>query len=444
MMVFKKAIPRRAFLRGAGAALALPLLDSMVPAFAAPAAPALRLGFVYCPNGMIVDQWRPGAEGPSYLATPILQPLASFRENFVVLGGLDLNVAYSRPGDGDNAPHERAGGAFLTGVHPTREGQLGISVDQIAAQELGKATQLASLELCLHDTDVVGQCEKGWNCAYMQTLSWRSATTPLPCENHPRAVFENLFGDSDSTEAAERSARNRKYRSLLDSVTEAATRLMRDVGSTDRNKLAEYLDAVRDVERRIQRAEDQSSRNVPTLTRPGGIPATFDEHAKLMFDLQVLAFQTDLTRVSTFMMGREQSDRTFREIGIADSHHGLTHHSNDPVKIAKVLQINILHARLFAYFLDKLRSTPDGDGSLLDHSMIVYGSGISEGNSHSYTDLPILLAGGTAVNIKGGRHLRHPKDTPITNLYITLLDKLGVAVDKIGDSNGKLDFPAMV
>ncbi len=414
----------------------------MVPAFAAPAKPVLRLGFVYCPNGMVGEKWRPVTEGRDYELTPILEPLAAFREDFTVLGGLNQEIAYPRPGEGDSAPHERAGGAFLTGMHPTREGQLGISMDQIAAKELGKQTQLASLELGLHDTDVVGQCEKGWSCAYMRTLSWRGPTTPLPNENQPRAVFERLFGDSNSTDPAERLAQIQKHRSLLDSVTQATARLLKDVGPTDRAKLSEYLDAIRDVERRIQTAEDQSSRGLPTVERPASIPATFDEHAKLMFDLEVLAFQTDLTRVITFMMGREQSDRSFREIGIHDSHHVLSHHSNDPVKKGKVIEINIFHAKVFAYLLEKLRSTPDGDGSLLDHSMIIYGAGMGEGNGHSYIDLPILLAGGKTARIKSGQHIRYPKDTQITNLYMTLLDKLGVATEKVGNSTGRLELPS--
>ncbi len=444
MMVFKKSIPRRTFLRGIGATLALPILDSMMPAFAAPSKSVLRLGFVYCPNGMVMQKWRPATEGRNYDLTPILAPLEPFREDFLVLGGLDQTVAYPLPGEvGGVAPHERAGGAFLTAMHPTRQGQLGISVDQIAASELAKETQLASLELALHDTDLVGQCEKGWNCAYMRTLSWRGPATPLPNENSPRRVFERLFGDNDSTDPAQRLARHRKDNSLLDSVTAATNRLMKNVGPRDRAKLSEYLDSVRDVERRIQTAEDQSDRDIPTIERPGAIPAAFDDHAKLMFDLLLLAFQTDLTRVFTLMMGREQSDRSFREIGIPDAHHMLSHHSNDPAKIAKIEQINIFHAQMLAYFLDKLKSTPNDDGSLLDHSMILYGSGISEGNVHSFVDLPILLAGGKSAQIKSGAHIRYPRNTPLSNLHVTLLDKLGISVEKMGDSTGGLDLSSL-
>ena len=288
--------------------------------------------------------------------------------------------------------------------------------------------------------DVVGQCEKGWSCAYLNTLSWRSPTTPLPSENQPRAVFERLFGDNNSTDPAVRLARIQNDHSLLDSVTQATARLLTVLGPSDRATLTEYLDAIRDVERRVRMAEEQSSRELPVLDRPAGIPDDFEEYAKLMFDLQVLAYQTDLTRVSTFMMGREQSNRAFREIGISDAHHGLSHHSNDPVHIAKVLQINIYHSKIFAYYLEKLRSTPDGDGSLLDHSMIVYGSALSDGNLHLVENLPVLMAGGGAGKIKSGRHLRYPGDTPMSNLYLTILDQLGIAVENFGDSTGKLEL----
>ena len=444
MMIFKKAIPRRTFLRGIGATVALPLLDGMIPALAAAGDTAAksptRLSFVYVPNGMIMNKWTPAAAGASFALTPILEPLAPFRDRFLVLSGLNHDTADPLPGEGEVAPHDRAGASFLTGVHAKKEGHVGISVDQIAAKELGKHTQLASLELGLDSNDVAGQCERGWSCAYVHTLSWRTPTTPMPIENEPRVVFERLFGDSNTTDPAERLARIQRRRSILDSVTQAAARLLTGLRPSDRARLAEYLDAIRDVERRIQVAEEQSSRELPVLDRPAGIPATFDEHAKLMFDLQVLAYQTDLTRVITFMMGREQADRTYREIGIPDAHHPLTHHQNDPVKIAKVIQINIFHARMFAYFLEKLRSTPDGDGSLLDHSMIVYGSGISDGNKHLHQDLPVLLVGGAAGRVKGGHHVRYPKDTPMTNLFLAMLDKLGIAVENFGDSTGKLDL----
>ena len=443
MIITKKAIPRRAFLQGVGASLALPLLDAMVPAFAQsrPAVkPVRRLSFVYTPNGMIMEAFTPPTEGANFPLTPILEPLAAFRDQFLILSGLNNNAADPLPGEGQTAPHERAGATYLTGVHPKREGQVGVSVDQIAAQELGKETQLASLELGLHNTDVVGQCEKGWSCAYLNTLSWRTPTTPLPTTGDPRAVFERLFGDSNSTDPAARLARVRRDRSLLDSVTESAARLASDLDASDRAKLTEYLEAVRDIERRIQMAEEQSSRELPVLDRPSGAPADFAEHAQLMFDLQVLAFQTDMTRVITFMMEREQSNRTFREIGIPDTHHGLSHHQQDPVKIEKVKQINIYYAKTFAYFLEKLRSTPDGGGTLLDNIMIVYGGGISDGMEHLVQNLPVMLIGGGAGQIQGGRHLRYAKDTPMANLYLTLLDKMGIAIENFGDATGKVDL----
>ena len=441
MMIFNQAIPRRAFLRGAGAALALPWLEAMAPAFAAAAAkPANRLAFIYSPNGMIMDKWTPAREGAAFNLPPILEPLAPFRDRFLVLSGLNQNLADPAPGEGESAPHERAGATFLTGVHPKREGYVATSVDQIAAKELGTQTQIASLELGLHDTDVVGQCEKQWSCAYLNTLSWRSAATPLPIQNDPRAVFERLFGDSNSADPAARLQRIREERSLLDSVIQAAERLRTRLGPGDRNRLTEYLDGIRDVERRIQMAEEQnSSSETPPFGRPVGVPAAFDDYAKLMFDLLVLAFQNDLTRVSTFMLGREQSNRTYREIGVPDAHHGLSHHGMDPAKIAKVIQIDIFHSHLFAYFLEKMRTAPDGEGSLLDHSIIVYGSALSDGNEHLNQDLPILLAGGGAGQFKGGRHLRYPKDTPLTNLYLALLDMLGVPLEKFGDSTGELE-----
>ncbi|HWP84947.1 MAG TPA: DUF1552 domain-containing protein [Terriglobia bacterium] len=447
--VFGKAIPRRTFLRGAGAALALPWLESMRPAFAGPSSAAAksvnRLSIVYVPNGIIMDHWTPAQEGPHYEMTPTLEPLAAFRNQFLLLSGLNQNQADPAPGEGESAPHERAGATFLTGVHPKREGNVGISVDQIAAQALGRETPIASLELGLHETDVVGQCEKQWSCAYLNTLSWRTATTPLPIENDPRRVFERLFGEGASADPAARQARLQSQRSLLDSVIEAASAMMSRLGPADRRRLGEYLDGIRDVERRIQMAELQSqARNgdAPPLSveRPVGVPARLDDYAKLMLDLQVLAFQSDLTRVITFMMGREQSNRTYREIGVPDAHHGLSHHGMDPAKIAKVIQIDHFHTTLFAYYLEKMRSTPEGDGSLLDHSMILYGSALSDGNEHLNQNLPILLAGGGAGPFARGAHRRYPKDTPLTNLYLTLLDKLGVRLERFGDSNGQLEL----
>ena len=446
MMIFNKAIPRRTFLKGTGAVLALPWLEAMVPALAraqAAAKPVNRLAFLYSPNGMIMNQWIPTREGAGFDLPPTLQPLAAFQDQFLVLSGLNQDQADPLPGEGESAPHERAGATFLTGVHPKREGNVGISVDQIAAQELGRQTQIASLELGLHDTDLVGQCEKQWSCAYLNTLSWRTATTPLPIENDPRAVFERLFGDSNSADPAARRARMESQRSLLDSVIQAAEGLRNRVGSADRSRLTEYLDGIRDAERRIQMAEQQSNQQSPTdallMDRPVGVPGKFEDYAKLMMDLMALGFQSDLTRISTFMIGREQSNRTYRDIGVPDAHHGLSHHGMDPAKIAKVVQIDHFHTTLVAHFLDKMRSTPEGEGTLLDHSMIVYGSALSDGNEHLNQNLPIVLAGGGA-GLKGGRHIRYANDTPMANLYLTLLDKMGVAVEHFGDSTGKLEL----
>ena len=440
MMVFKKAIPRRTFLRAAGAAVALPLLDSMVPAFAAASKPVLRLSTIYNPNGMNMEKWTPATFGSDFELSPILQPLAPFRDRMLVLTGLNNNAGDPLPSEGENAPHERSGGVFLTGVHPKKEGRVSVSSDQIIAKVLGKYTQLPSLELGLHSNDAVGACEKGWSCAYTNTISWSSPTTPLPIEYQPRAVFERLFGDNNSTDPAVRLSRIRKDRNLLDSVTESAARLMGTIGSSDRARLGQYLDAMRDIERRIQLAEEQSSRELPVVDRPVGIPATFEEHAKLMFDLQVLAFQTDLTRVTTFMLGRGQSNRTFPEIGVPEAHHALSHHQDDPVKLEKLARIELFHCRMFSYFLEKLSSTPDGDRSLLDNMMIVYGSDMSDSNKHWLQNLPLLLVGGGGGQIKGGRHIKYPKDTPMMNLFLTILDKLDAPVQSIGDSTGRLEI----
>ena len=442
MMIFKKAIPRRTFIRGAGVTLALPLLDSMVPAFAAPQK-VKRLSVVYVPNGRIMERWTPKAEGTNFDLPLLLEPFAPFRDRLIVLTGLALNIAKAWPGE-EVGVHERPCGAYLTGVHPkwTDGADIlnGISLDQIIAKEFGKYTQLASLEVSLDAAGILGACEKGWSCAYVNTLCWRTPTTPLPMENNPRRVFERLFGDVGSTDAKEQRAILRRNNSILDSVSQATNDLLRGLGPNDRTKLSEYMDSVRDIERRLQIAERQSSRELPSLERPSGVPDTFQEHAKLMYDLQVLAFQADLTRMITFMVGREKTDRPYPEIGIPDSHHPLTHHAGDPAKIEKVVRIEALQAKMFAYYLDRLRATADGDGSLLDHSIVTYGGGISEGNGHSVVNLPTLLLGGGSGALKGGRHIRYKNDPPISNLFLTLLDKLGVPVEKFGDSNGKLDF----
>ena len=450
MMIFKKAIPRRTFLRGLGATLALPLLDGMVPAFASPVDTAakapVRLGVVYVGNGMWpMNKWTPKTEGAAFELTPTLEPLAPFRDQLLVLSGLAHKEAFPTPDDG-GTPHAQAFSAFLTGVRAKytagKDFRVGTSMDQIVAEKLGKETQLASLELSLFLTDPVGTCEPGETCTYINTMSWRTPTTPLPMEKNPRAVFERLFGDNDSSDRAGRLALIRQNRSILDSVAEGASSFLKDIGPSDRAKLTQYLDAIRDVERRIHIAEEQANREVPTFDRPAGVPASFEDYAKLMIDLQVLAYQTDLTRVITFAMAREGAygGRPYPEIGIADNHHALSHHQNSPVIVDKLFQINLYHMKMFAYYLEKLRSTPDGNGNLLDHSILLYGSGLSNGNTHLHADLPILLAGGAGGQIKGGRHNRYPDETPMSNLHLTLLDMLGVPVEKLGNSTGKLDL----
>jgi hypothetical protein len=443
VIVTRKAIARRTVLRGIGATLALPLLDSMVPAFAAAAKPVTRLGVFYVPNGVLMESWTPAVEGATFEFTPILAPLASFREQLLVLSGFDSKVAWGLAGEG-SGDHSRGCASFLTGVHirktDGRNLENGISLDQIAATELGRHTQLASLELALESNELVGACDVGYSCAYSNTISWRSATTPMPVENNPRAVFERLFGGTGSTERTARLARVRKDRSILDSVLEETADLRRGLGPGDQTKVAGYLEAIRDVERRIQKAEEQSDRELPVIVQPTGIPETFEEHIKLMFDLQVLAYQVDLTRVITFMTAREISNRSYPAIGVREAHHALSHHGGDPEKIAKKTKIDTYHVRMFADFLERLRSTPDGDGTLLDHSLIIYGSGLSNGNIHAHDDLPILVAGAGSGQIKGGRHIRNPRGTPLSNLHVTVLQKLGIPTERVGDSTGPIRY----
>ncbi len=448
MIITKKAIPRRTVLRGVGATLALPLLDSMIPAFAgaahAAATPVRRFGVVYVPNGMVMKSFTPEAEGAAFELTPILKPLEPFRNQLLVLSGLSSRPPVGGLAGAASGVHARASTRFLTDVPPKRgqgmEIEAGVSVDQIAAKALAQYTQLASLEVALEGRDLAGSCDVGYSCAYTNTIAWRSATTPLPMENDPRAVFERLFGDSGTTDPAARVARIKKDRSILDSVTERVNRLHQRIGSRDRAKLGEYLEAVRDVERRISKAEEQGGGELPLVDQPAGIPATFEEHSKLMIDMQVLAYQTDLTRVITFMIGRELSSRTYPQLGVSESHHPISHHLNDPAKLASLAKINTHHVAQFAYYLEKLRSTPDGDGSLLDHVLLVYGAGMADSNMHAPNGLPVILAGGGAGQLKGGRHIKYPADTPLANLHLTILDKLGVpTVENIGDSSGKLE-----
>jgi hypothetical protein len=448
MMIFKKAIPRRTFLRGTGTALALPLLDAMIPALARgnPARnPALRFAVVYLPNGAIPDRWTPKGTGAAFEFSPILQPLAPFRRSLTVLSGLDNDEALGVPGEA-GGEHPRAAAAFLTCVHPivrSVEGKAGpkagVSVDQIIARGLSKETQLASLELGIESGEVVGACD-GDSCLYNSTISWADETTPFPVENNPRALFERLFGDSDSTSREARAVRLREKRSLLDYAAQEGQRLRRGLGTRDREKLNQYFEAVRDVERRIEKAEQQGAQELPAVSRPAGIPARFDEHITLQFDLLALAFQSDLTRVSTFMMGREQSLMTFPEIGVPDPYHPITHHQGDAEKIAKAAKVNVYHTRFFAYFLERLHSTPDGDGSLLDHSIILYGGGLGDGNQHYPKNLPVVLAGGGGGRHKGGRHVTYPSGTPLANLYLRLMEMADVPVESFGDSTGTLNL----
>jgi hypothetical protein len=445
MIITKMALPRRTFLRGLGVSLALPLLDAMVPAASALARTAgrgvRRFGVVYVPNGIAMRSWTPTTEGAGFEFTPILKPLEPFRDKLLVLSGMN-NVQ----GGGSHAG--RSSG-FLTGVTSgdggvtSRSGEYnihaGISADQLLARELGKQTELASLEVALESRDTSGSCDVGYSCVYTNTISWRTDTTPLPMEYNPRAVFEQLFGDSGSTDARVRLARIKGQRSILDSVTDRVSALERELGPRDRTRLGEYLEAVRDIERRIQRAEEQSASQLPVLEQPPGVPADFRDHARLMFDLQLLAFRSDLTRIITFMLGREISGRTYPEIGVPEAHHPTSHHREEPELLDKLEKINTYHVELFAEYVEKLRSTSDGDGSLLDHTALIYGAGMSNSNMHDPTNIPVLLLGGGA-GIRMGRHVATPKGTPHTNMLLTLLDSFGVPLERLGTSTGKLQF----
>lgn len=444
MIITKMHVPRRTFLRGLGATVALPLLDAMVPAATAQlktaAVPARRFGVTYVPNGFVMSKWTPLRVGTDVDLPPILEPLSPHRDRVLVVSNLTHQPAVSLPGEG-SGDHVRAAASFLTGVHPKRtEGpdiRAGVSLDQIVAREVGRETPLDSLELCLESNDLAGSCEAGYSCAYANTLSWRTETTPLPMENDPRAVFERLFGDTDSTTPEARQSQLRRQKSLLDGLLEDVAKLHSRLGADDRVKLTQYLEAIRDTERRIQKIDAQSNRELPPVERPVGTPASYADHARLMFDLQVLAFQGDVTRVTTFMMARETSQRPYPEIGIADGHHGLSHHGGAADKIEQVTKINVFHMTQFAYFLERLAATPDGDGSLLDHTLLLYGCGLSDSNQHLHDDLPILVAGGRG-RLAGGRHVRLTADTPLTNLQLTLLDALGVPLERFGDSTGRV------
>src|SRR5689334_19974271 len=439
MMLSKKALPRRTFLRGVGAALALPLLDAMIPAATAlavtPAAPVKRLGFVFMPMGCDITRWTPPGEGKLDALSPILSSLEPVKQHVSVLSNMELQNAY--PGT-----HATSNAAFLSAARAKHTESsdyfLGTTVDQIAAKQLGRETQLPSLEMAMDMLQVVGQCDNGYACVYQNNLSWSSPTTPLPAEAHPRLVFESLFGEGGSK--VDRQAALRRRASLLDFVKDDMARLGRELGPADRAKVDQYLEAVRDVERRIQKAErDVADNPLPDLDRPVGVPAAYADHARLMFDLQVLAMQGDVTRVITFQLARETSNRTYPEVGVPDPHHPLSHHGNDPAKVAKMAKINAFHVSLFAEFLGKLKAAKEGAATLLDNSVVLYGSGMGNPNVHDHINLPIIVAGGAAGGMKGGRHIRFAKAIPLANLHLTLLDKVGVRLDKFGDSNGKVD-----
>ena len=446
MFITRKHLSRRAMLRGAGAVVALPLLDAMVPALTAlsqtAAAPARlrRLGVFYVPNGMSMGYWWPRTEGALAGLPPTLQSLEALKDNVLLLGGLADKPADLMEGGGD---HARSAGTFLTAttfkLTTGADVYAATSMDQVAAQELGKQTQLTSLELGIESNAMLGTCDGGSSCAYTNTISWRNPTTPLPVERDPRAVFERLFGTSGSTDPAARAARLQRDSTIIDAVGAELKRLQQILGAGDRLKVSEYVDSVRDVERRIQTAAAQSSRELPLVDEPAGIPEDYATHAKLQMDLLALAYQTDLTRVSTFMLAKEVSGRAYPEIGVSDSHHPLSHHQDEPGKLERLHKVNEYHFQQFAHLAAKLAATPDGDGTMLDHTVLLYGTGISDSNTHFHDDLPVAVVGGKAAGIRGGRYVRHADGTPISNLYVSLLDRLGVAVDAFGDSTGRIE-----
>ena len=446
MLITRKSIPRRTFLRGTGAVLALPVLDAMTPALSAETTRPIRLGFMQVPNGImnLKNEFSPKETGPLNELPRTTAALADFKDRLLLISGLDSQQAagldFEVGGD-----HPRACTAWLTGTHPKMTSgadlHAGISADQIAARHFGKETQVASLEIGLESPEVVGACESAYGCAYYNTIAWRNETSPLPMENRPRAIFERLFGEA-GTNPEVRLALRQEDRSILDAINADVRRLRGKLGGTDRGKIDQYLEAVRDVERRMQLAEKQGDRELPQMEAPVGAPEVFSEYFKLMADLMVLAWQTDMTRVITFMMGHEMSGRAYPEVGFGDAHHPNTHHQGDPEKIEKTVKINTFHIKMLSHYLDKLRATPDGDGSLLDHSMILYGAALSDANLHLYTDLPLLLVAGGVGGIKGGMHVKYPKRTPLTNLLLTMLDKAGVpGVASLGDSTKRLELP---
>lgn len=439
MTITKRALPRRTFLRGLGATVALPFLDAMVPAMSARTTSTPRFAAIYCGNGANMNDWTPPTEGAGFELSPILQPLEPFRDRTLVLTGLD-NFPATDQGD-SGGQHPRAAPAFMSSVHPKQtEGadvEAGTTVDQMIAQQIGGETKLPSLEVSVDRNDVVGACDHGYACAYMNSMSWKTPTTPLPAETNPRFVFERLFGSGDTAE--ERQARSEEDRSILDGVTREISSLQRKLGAHDRAKLGEYFEAIRGVEQRIAKSESYN-RDVAIPDRPVGEPDTFREHAELMFDLQVLAFQADITRVSSFMLARENVNRSYNEIGLPEAHHSMSHHANNPDKMQVFTKLNTYHVDTLAYFLRKLQAIPDGDGTLLEQTVVLYGSGMSDGNTHNNFNVPVVVVGGRDQQVKGNRHLRYPKGTPLANLHLTMMLKFGLHAESFGDSTGKLDL----
>ena len=444
MFISKKHVSRRTFLRGSGAMVALPFLDAMVPAQTplrtTAAAPKTRLACFYVPHGATMDKWTPAAEGTGFVFTEILKPLEPFRDHVNIVSGL-AHPYVAGAGGADvsaGANHTRAAAVFLTGAVPERgpQAHLGVSADQVAARHIGQDTPLPSLELSIEEA--VLACEASFSCAYRNSISWKSPTEPQPMQNNPRLVFEKLFGDGSSGD--ERRARRQQSRSLLDSVMEQVATLQQDLAPGDRRRLTQYLDDVREVERRIQRAEASVRDDVTLPDVPAGVPPTFQEHLKLLMDLQVIALQSEITRVSTLMFARELSGATYPETAIRDPFHNLSHHSNDRGNMDRFAQLNTYHMTKFAYFVEKLKGVPDGDGTLLDHSLVLYGSSLSDGNQHNFSPLPLVLAGTASGQVKGGRHLQFPKDTRMSNLLLAILDKLGTRQESFGDSTGMLSI----
>src|SRR5919197_3043529 len=428
-----KSLSRRTVLKGIGTTLALPFLDAMVPSARAAAKSPNRFLAFYVPNGMAMEYWTPKGEGTAFELSPILEAMAPFRSQMLVMSGIRASWNYI---------HAGASGSFLTGTPRGGKTEIEIiadvSIDQLLAKHFSTETQVGSLEMCMDTPANAGACTGILSCAYTHTLSWRNATQPLPMEYNPRAVFERLFGDTGKTDWAAREARMRQHKSILDSVTDKLSNLKRELGPQDQTKVAEYTDAVRDVERRIEKAEEQRDVALPSMEAPQGVPPVFEDHLALMLDMQLLAFQSDLTRVISFMIGKEQSARPYPQIGVPEAHHPLSHHDNVPELIAQMSKINRYHAELFSRHVAKLRATNDGDGSLLDHTTILYGSGISNSTRHSGDNLPILVMGGGAGTLRGGRHLAYTDKPTMANLLVTLMDKMGVPVEKIGGSTGKL------